>query len=424
MEECVNNAGDPRRLTLNKKKKDKKEQHKEKKEKKKPTFKLSDYTLCSPLTKDEVNQLTMDQGNCELWHQLRCGRATGSTIYAVQQAGKEYRKKQDKKPELLPQHNLYIDKRLRNIAHQAVLKGSTASPLTKDGRRVQDLPAIKWGTKQEATAIEEYKRLSPKATVEGRGFALHPEEACMGVSPDGIITVGGKTILLEVKCPVSRKDDGLDKKLFTTVLKEKKKSKKSKKRTRKSKGGDETPALLEPPEQVIKPKPFYATWVQGEVVEGTDLRVYEFIKHRQAEEYKAQVLFSLWCLGLDQAHLFMWTPLNCGVVVIDRDLEWENTFIPLFKNYVNKYLVPEAIKSGHFLALPSDILTRDPSPSTYICFACQEIESARVAKEKQAAEAEEVTAQTSESDSSDSGCGESDDDGPAPKKAKVDETPC
>lgn len=432
MEECIKNAGqDPRRLALNKKKKDKKE--KEKKEKKKPTFKLSEYTLCSPLTKDEVNELTTDQGDCELWHRLRCGRATGSTIYAVQQAGKEYRKKQANKPELLPHHNVYIDNRLRNIAHQVVLKGSSSSPLTKDGRRVQDLPAIKWGHNQEATAIEEYKRLSPKATVERRGFTLHPEEACMGVSPDGIVTVDGKKILLEVKCPVSRKDDGLDKLLTTTVLKDKKNKTRKRKRDTSSNvkeegGQDEDTSFFEVPEQVVKPKPFYAKRVEGEVVAGTDLHVYELMKHRQADEYKAQVLFSLYCLGLDQAHLFMWTPQNSGVVVIDRDLEWEKTYVPLFRNYVNKYLIPEAILSGNFLALPSDVVMRDPLPSKYICFACQEITAKKMGEamdkeeeEEQAQEQAVVTPVSSNSSDSDVESDNGDDHAPPPsQKVKVE----
>ena len=61
--------------------------------------------------------------------------------------------------------------------------------------------ATKWGTHYEDTAIEKYSEIKNKVVLSF-GLLIHPDHDWLGGSPDGITTDG---ILLEVKCPLSRK---------------------------------------------------------------------------------------------------------------------------------------------------------------------------------------------------------------------------
>ena len=61
--------------------------------------------------------------------------------------------------------------------------------------------ATRWGNHYEDIAIERYSILRQKE-VMSFGLIIHPEHSWLGGSPDGITTDG---ILLEVKCPKSRK---------------------------------------------------------------------------------------------------------------------------------------------------------------------------------------------------------------------------
>jgi len=61
--------------------------------------------------------------------------------------------------------------------------------------------ATKWGTYYEDVAIEKYSEKYNKKVLPF-GLLIHPEYPWLGGSPDGITTDG---ILLEVKCPLSRK---------------------------------------------------------------------------------------------------------------------------------------------------------------------------------------------------------------------------
>ena len=61
--------------------------------------------------------------------------------------------------------------------------------------------ATRWGNHYEDIAIEIYSKLRNKKVLSF-GLLIHPEHQWLGGSPDGITTDG---ILLEVKCPLSRK---------------------------------------------------------------------------------------------------------------------------------------------------------------------------------------------------------------------------
>lgn len=61
--------------------------------------------------------------------------------------------------------------------------------------------ATRWGNHYEDIAIEIYSKLRDKKVLSF-GLLIHPDHEWLGGSPDGITTDG---ILLEVKCPLSRK---------------------------------------------------------------------------------------------------------------------------------------------------------------------------------------------------------------------------
>ena len=61
--------------------------------------------------------------------------------------------------------------------------------------------ATRWGNHYEDVAIEKYSELRDKKVLSF-GLLIHPDYPWLGGSPDGITTDG---ILLEVKCPLSRK---------------------------------------------------------------------------------------------------------------------------------------------------------------------------------------------------------------------------
>lgn len=394
-----------------------------KKHAQKAVYNLSNYNcVTSPLSKAEVNKATLNQSKCEDWHKYRYGRITASQIYPIQQAVRMWEKKKVSGAE---KPDRYLHQRFIKIAHQMIKKASTSSPTTKDGRPICDLPAIHWGRTNESNAAEQYMKEIQEvdgsaAELDLSGFVLDKNESCMGVSPDGLVKRNDEeTILLEIKCPVSRKGDGLDAVLTKTVVKRQKKRKTLSKDKdvdallKKELDAKHVDAILKRdmnfPVQVEVPKPFYANRVPGEFVDG--MRRYVLNNHRQAQEYVAQVKFSLKVLGLQTGHLFIWTPVNWGVVTIQRDLEWEAKFMPHFRRFINNYLVPEALNGGQFLALSDDVMESDPSPNTYNCCHC--VEEARK-KEEEGGEDEE----SSSSSSSSSSEAESDDEAPPVKIAR------
>ena len=66
------------------------------------------------------------------------------------------------------------------------------------------IPALEWGIKYEPVAIELYERRQC-TKVHEFGLIKHPTVPFFGASPDGITDQG---IMLEIKCPYSRKIDG------------------------------------------------------------------------------------------------------------------------------------------------------------------------------------------------------------------------
>jgi putative phage-type endonuclease len=69
----------------------------------------------------------------------------------------------------------------------------------------QNNPALLWGVKYEAVAIQAYTVSNNNMKVYEFGLLQHPEIRCLGASPDGISEMG---IMLEIKCPFKRKITG------------------------------------------------------------------------------------------------------------------------------------------------------------------------------------------------------------------------
>ena len=66
------------------------------------------------------------------------------------------------------------------------------------------LPALQWGIKYEPVATKLYEKRNNTDVIEF-GLIRHPKVHFLGASPDGITPEG---IMLEIKCPYSRKIDG------------------------------------------------------------------------------------------------------------------------------------------------------------------------------------------------------------------------
>ena len=63
-----------------------------------------------------------------------------------------------------------------------------------------------WGIENEKVAIKQYVDLFPDSSSAECGLIINPKYPWLGASPDGIITKGGESYLIEVKCPSTRRD--------------------------------------------------------------------------------------------------------------------------------------------------------------------------------------------------------------------------
>lgn len=72
----------------------------------------------------------------------------------------------------------------------------------------KDTIATRWGMKKEGEALQEFERVTGFAINES-GFVLHPEYPDVGATPDAIVIENdqsGKLVLVQVKCPFSKKN--------------------------------------------------------------------------------------------------------------------------------------------------------------------------------------------------------------------------
>jgi hypothetical protein len=65
--------------------------------------------------------------------------------------------------------------------------------------------ALEWGKKKEKVALalytKEMKKIYSNVSVTESGLLIHPKYTYIGASPDGVVTLGEETGLVEIKCP-------------------------------------------------------------------------------------------------------------------------------------------------------------------------------------------------------------------------------
>ncbi|PPC95205.1 MAG: exonuclease [Methylotenera sp.] len=123
---------------------------------------------------DEILQKSED------WHQLRCGKWTGSKFHDV------LAKKKDGKPTQKREDLIW------DIATERI-QGYQPSGMTSY--------SLKWGNDNEPLARQSYE-IKTGEFVEEIAFIKHPKYDFVGVSPDGLI---GSEGMIEIKSPSSPK---------------------------------------------------------------------------------------------------------------------------------------------------------------------------------------------------------------------------
>lgn len=121
------------------------------------------------------------------WFNQRCGKLTGSRMWAAMAFLKQSEKdKKDKKPR--------EDRSERkNLKIELIVERSTGEIVYKYRNSAMD-----WGIEQEPYAKEAYERRTGRL-VQDVGFVDHPSIEYCGASPDGFVDEG----LVEFKCPTT-----------------------------------------------------------------------------------------------------------------------------------------------------------------------------------------------------------------------------
>ena len=287
----------------------------------------------------ELEEETRGQSEVQLWHDVRFGRVTGTTVSdllsAVRQGGKLHKKG-------LANKNTYVKDQWSKILHRKggmLEKGGTVA---KNKCPINNLSCIIYGREMEGRAREQYriflKAFDPQSCVERMGFVAGKYAGC-GCSPDGIATFQGRKYLLEIKCPATLRTLGLRKKRF--VL--------SKKYVKVKRGKPEVK------EVVVKTEMHrYFKIPQPETnVAGMTVLALDKSRNRQAGQYEEQVMFNMLMTGVHSAHLFIYTEVECGVIVIDYDESFTEN-MDIFYTFWQHHLLPHAWRTGDYISLDCD----------------------------------------------------------------------
>ncbi|KAI4455404.1 hypothetical protein MML48_9g00009794 [Holotrichia oblita] len=149
---------------------------------------------------------------------------------------------------------------------------------------LSSIHAIQWGQEHEKTAIKCFEE-NTNLKVNATGLWLD-ECGFLGASPDGLID---DNILVEVKCPYKYRNA-----VLSEVL-----------------AHDKTYIITE---------------------EANEMRV------NQQHDYWQQIQGQLHITNRDICYLIIWTPAECKIVTIEKDVEW-TTNINVLKNfYINKFI--------------------------------------------------------------------------------------
>ena len=155
--------------------------------------------------------------------------------------------------------------------------------------------SIMWGQMHEDVAIKAYEKHTGNV-VKQAGLYLF---VCgfLGSSPDGIIETkaGGKGVL-EVKCPWKHRDNTIDKIIEVEL------------NGKEEKGG------------------FYLTSEKKLTVN---------------HNYWHQVQAEMVAVGVNWAHFVVWTTQGMEIVLVNRDNNWEQYFLPILKQFYLHELMPK-----------------------------------------------------------------------------------
>jgi phage FluMu protein Com len=148
------------------------------------------------------------------------------------------------------------------------------------------IPAIEYGKKMEAVALEKYKQVTGNS-VEPSGLFVAAGKHWLCASPDGIITTpDGETLLLEIKCPYRCKDL----------------------------------SFIDVPE-----------YLEGEGWRSS---------MRKSHAYYTQVQLQLYSNQFEKAHFFVWSPNDYKLVEVLRDDKFLQDLIPKLEKIYFEDLLP------------------------------------------------------------------------------------
>ena len=139
---------------------------------------VSTMTILKP-TVDYVLDLTKNQSQSQIWHDVRAGRITASIAHDILHTNI-----------LKPSESL-----IKRVCQQSKVVKTT-------------IPALKWGIDNESNALDDYQMTHQRSEIKRTGIKLHYKYPFIGASPDGIFSCSchNSDRLLEVKCPFSKKD--------------------------------------------------------------------------------------------------------------------------------------------------------------------------------------------------------------------------
>lgn len=300
---------------------------------------------------EALEEETRGQADVELWHQMRFGRITGTSVSDILSAARQSLRQKSvssvgAEEEKKTAYELYLTKQFTKVAQRMSqkitgIKAKNEAPISK-------MSCIKYGRENEARAREVYTRhikaFDPEAQVVETGFICGKYAGC-GCSPDGIATFHGRKYLLEIKCPATLRYLGLRGKRMVT-----------KTRYMKVKRGQPELRMV----QVEMEMPKYFSIPQPETqVAGITVLALDKSANRQATQYDEQVQFNMLMTGLDCTHLFIYTEKECGLIVIPYDESFTQN-LDIFYRYWQEFLVPRIIKKGDYIALECDRVKVDP----------------------------------------------------------------
>ncbi|XP_018573228.1 uncharacterized protein LOC108912481 [Anoplophora glabripennis] len=157
-----------------------------------------------------------------------------------------------------------------------------------EGYSMDRVLAVQWGKDNEQTAIQKFME-ETNFSVIATGLCLH-ECGFMGASPDGLV---GEDSIIEVKCPYKFRNISIN--------------------------------------EGVKNKNYLFHYENGEILIDRD------------HNYYHQIQGQLYITKRKQCYFFVWTPIECECVIIERDEDWLAN-IDILKNFYLKHFLSTLLK--------------------------------------------------------------------------------